>query len=54
VSEYFDLLSYLQKTGMHNSYEFPEILMAHFDLTKQEARDVFKAWCRAITEGELV
>ena len=54
MSEYFELLSYLRKTGMHNSYEFPEILTAHFDLTKQEATDVFRAWCRAMQEGELV
>jgi len=54
MSEYFDFLSYLQNTGKHNSHEFPQILMMAFDLTKQEARDVFKAWCKAVTEGELV
>lgn len=54
MSEYFDFLSYLQSTGKYNSYEFPKILRLAFDLTQQEARDVFKAWCKAVTEGELV
>lgn len=54
MSEYFDFMSHLRSTGKYNSHEFPQFLMVAFDLTKQEARDVFKAWCRAMEEGELV
>jgi len=50
--EYLDYLDKLRESGITNMFGAAPYLQAEFDLTKQEAKDVFVYWMRTFPREE--